>query len=175
MSGEGTDVASPKQRFVYTPEIAYFIIEDYVAGKSLAEIAERADMPPLSTINRWLHKNESFRQEFEEARALRALQYEGVVDSVMHGADQLEKDEVPAQRLKFDTATWLAEKNDPSRFGRKTTVSGDQNAPIQIVVSTGVPDPTPEQEPPTIDATGMIITKFIEEVIQDEVVDGNGD
>ncbi len=172
------ETAVAKRRVVYTPELAFFIIEDYTAGKSLAEIATRPDMPSLAVINKWLHREDAFRKDFEEARALRALMYEGVIDSVMQSADGVEKEEVPAQRLKFDTAAWLAEKNDPARFGKKTTLSGDKDNPIQIIVSTGVPEPTADQRPPELDSSGMIVARTVESVVineAEEVFDGTGD
>lgn len=122
-------------------------------------------MPSYATLMRWTKDNKKMRDEILAARETRAIHFEEQAIRVGSAAEGLNKDDVPGHRLAFDTYTWAAEKADPSRFGKRTTIGGDPNNPIRIVVQTGVPDPSPHQLPPELQADGTV--KTVECEVQD--------
>lgn len=122
-----------------SPEIEDTILERYEGGLSFSRIGAMEDMPTYQTILRRIRNNEEFRKKVEASRAVRALHFE---EQALEVADPaLSKDEVPAARLAFDANVWAAEVNDPTRYGKKTTIAGDRNNPIAFTILTGVPQP----------------------------------
>ena len=149
----------------YSRPLAEDIISLYIDGQSLVQISRLPDMPTLGTILRWLETEPEFMEAYEKSRKLRALHIEEQAleaADVTHAATSVE---VSAARLKFDSLMWAAEKHDNERYGKKTQITGG-GAPIQIVVNTGVPEPTQAQLPPTLNSAGLI-----EKVVQSVVVD----
>jgi len=120
---------------VYGDIILNLIVND---KKTIGDIVKMEGMPSRSVIARWESQNEDFAKGLLLARKARAEAYadqiaeDGEDD---HGSD---KDDIQARKLKLDRLKWLAAKGDPDKFGDRTKVSGDSNAPLQIVVSTGI-------------------------------------
>ena len=52
--------------------------------------------------------------------------------------ERIDKDEVSALKLRTDLYKWGAEKANPNEYGVQTKITGDNNAPLQIVVDTGI-------------------------------------
>ena len=157
---ESTDLVVPeKQRNIvvlYSTELADNLLDYFIEGKSLLAISKLDGMPSYSGIMKWARTNDEFRNKLLAARVTRALAMEDKILQLSEDAGDLHKDDVNAYRLKFDAMKWMAEVNDPNTYGKKTTVQGDPNKPIQIIVKTGVPDPLPHQQAPKLDSTGII-------------------
>lgn len=133
-----TPLAAREVSIFYTPELAERIYDMYVGGMSLHAISCEDGLPSYGSILRWFKEKAEFRELIENGRALRALHHEE--EALRHAESAFDKDDVPAARLKFDAHVWAAEVNDPSRYGKKTTVQGDPNRPIVFQISTGVPE-----------------------------------
>jgi hypothetical protein len=115
------------------------IIANYISqGKTIKEVTELAGMPSRNTISNWQAKNDDFRNLMEQARKDRAEAFHDEIASDISEDHAADKDEIQARKLKLDRLKWLASKGDPERYGDRTKVSGDSNAPLQIVVSTGI-------------------------------------
>ncbi len=107
-------------------------------GKTIKYITELQGMPSRNQISNWLVKHDEFSKMMDQARKDRA---EVHFDEIAEDKDEdhdASKDEVQARKLKLDRLKFLASKGDPDRFGDRTKVSGDSDAPLQIVVSTGI-------------------------------------
>lgn len=154
----------------YSPELGYQIADLYSQGKSLAQIAAISEMPSVGAIYGWQKDKSEFREMMDGARAMRALACEE--QAVEFALSPTNKDDVPAARLAFDSKVWQASVNDPARYGRKTTVSGDTSAPITIQVVTGVPI-SPHSKNLVMGAGGIVkeVVAEVSEIPEKEVQD----
>lgn len=119
------DTGSTKQSMVSF----YLALERYITGISLKNSLESvglrySDFCYLKSIS------EEAREMYKQAKRDRA---EYLYDKALVVAEESGND-----RLVVDTMKWSAEKGDPSEFGNKTTVSGDKDNPLQIVIDTGI-------------------------------------
>lgn len=112
--------------------ICKFITE----GKTLSTIAKIEGMPPVHTIFAWQREYPEFRKQVKEARSARAEYY---ADLAIDTAESAKESRVQSDRLRTDTYKWAAEVNDREVYGKQTKISGEGLAPIQIMISTGVP------------------------------------
>lgn len=75
-----------------------------------------------------LLKDSEFKEQLAEAKKDRAdLFYEKIVDSV---DDVLEKEEVPAAKLRIDTLKYLASIDNPDKYSEKVKHQHDINVNI---------------------------------------------
>ena len=151
-------------QIAFTENLAKRIAENYAEGKSLAAISRLAEMPAYSTLLRWVKENSVLRAALEGVRQVRALHFEDRALEVCEEATGKDAD-----RLKFEGNKWAAEVNDPARYGKKVTHSGDASNPITIQVITGFGEPNEFQRPPKLGADGLIEKPVIE--IKAEVAD----
>ena len=120
----------------YSEDLVDEITDYFISGMSLQDISEIQGMPSTAVMYRWMKQRKEFLDKMTEAREIRALALE---DRIAASIDpNAHKDSVPAKRLAFDQAAWLAEKADPKKFGRKVEVGGS-GQPLIIQVVTGVP------------------------------------
>lgn len=137
----------------YTPELADKILGWYIEGNTMAAIARKSEMPAYSTLINWARTHDEFRRKLQAAREVRALHFEDA--ALEAGTERPSKDDVPGARLAFDAYKWAAEVNDPSRYGKKTTISGDSEKPLTFIIHTGFPELTPEQRSPKLGVDGL--------------------
>lgn len=165
--GDPADLPTAPSRKIatlYRSELAERISDLYLEGKSLRSISMMPEMPSYSTIMKWLKQNPEFRALIDGARATRALHFE---EEAINAAELcVDKDDAPAARLKFDAYRWGAEVSDPTRFGKRTTIAGDPDKPVQFIISTGFPEPNEAQRPPELAADGTIKRRASPEVIE---------
>ncbi len=131
-------VDSRAMSIFYSEQVAGAIHDLYLAGWSLHKISAIEGMPAYGTLLKWYKDNRDFRLLIDGARATRALHHEQ--EAMKAVEDAKVPGDVPVARLKFDAHVWAAEVNDPSKFGKKTTIQGDPNRPIVFQISTGVPE-----------------------------------
>lgn len=140
----------------YTEELAERICALFASGATMSAISRMPEMPSLETLYRWVQNNKVFREMLDDARATRAFSAE---DRIADLAElPIDKDSAPGERLRFDALKFLAEVNNPARYGKKTTISGDKNNPVVLVVQTGVPEPVA----PAIELTADGLVKEVE-------------
>lgn len=133
----GGDAYSPI-RF-YSTELADQICELYMNGATFTQIAAEPRMPAIRTLYKWMKENPEMKEKVAQAREIRAIMLED--RALTEAFATMGKDDTPAQRLKFDAAVWAASVNDPTRYGKRTVLSGDSEKPVTIIVKTGVPHP----------------------------------
>lgn len=136
----------------YHESYAYVICEKIAEGMTFKQLAKLPGMPSIATIAIWRSEHEEFDKAIKTARKMRAEGYhdEIVEDLKTEFVDpdtgevkeidesRLNKDAVPARKLKLDRLKYLASVNDPDTYGTRTKVSGDASAPLEIKVSTGI-------------------------------------
>lgn len=99
----------------FTQEIADEICERLVAGESLRAICAGDHMPHVSTVCRWLARDDAFREQYAHARDAQA---DTLADETLQIADRADLDPQD-RRVRIDTRKWLAGKLKPKRYGEK--------------------------------------------------------
>ena len=147
----------------YSDALATEILDHYMDGLTLKEITKLPGMPPDKQLRRWLANHEGFRSRVQSARATKALLHEerALYLAERAVAEAPQEQHVAAHRLGFDAHKWAAEINDPARYGKKTTIQGDPDRPIQFIVSTGFPAPNASQTHPELGSDGLIIKEAV--------------
>lgn len=108
-------------------------------GLTLSQVCKRDGYPGLGTIMRWQRVHPEVKQRLDEVREMQAEQfYSKIVNNVNEMPDDLTRDEVQVQKLKFEKLKYLAGVLNPYRYGTRTIHSGDAQAPVQFVISTGI-------------------------------------
>ena len=95
-------------------------------------------MPSASRMFLWRREHPDFDKRVKEARVDRGdILYEKVVDIGMND-ETIYKDEVPGEKMKLGALKWAASKANPDEYGDRTKVVGDKDAPVMIVLDTGI-------------------------------------
>lgn len=103
------------------------IVEGYTVTKACAEL-----QIDYSIYNKWRADNIDFRKRIETALRDRA-EYQH--DKVLEIAEESREPKTRIEALK-----WSASVHNQEKFGTKTTLKGDANAPLTFVIQTGVPE-----------------------------------
>ena len=136
VTGESGQWVRPVSIITYNIPMADQVCELVRQGRTYAQIVERMGLGSVQTIYRWRNKHPDFEENLKAARRDRADYYH---DQVMKVADgDIVKEEVAAMKLKTDIWKWGAEKANPQEYGNQTKITGDSNAPLQIMVDTGI-------------------------------------
>jgi len=129
----------------YTQELADRMCSQLSEGQSMRTVCLPDNMPDKSTVFRWLRTNEEFRDQYETAKAESAdTLADEIIDIADDGTnDWMEKqnrdgstyevvnsEHIQRSRLRVDARKWIASKLKPKKYGDKTTISGDPDAPI---------------------------------------------
>ena len=132
---------------------------------SLVELGNSPDYPPLHVINHWLRTDKMFQAEMKLARKARAEYYHDQVAGIAKNACNLEygtKEDIASVKLAADQFKWLAERNNPERFGAKVTHEGSVDKPIVMrVINTGI------NRAPDVITTAKEVTHEQETIISD--------
>jgi hypothetical protein len=118
---------------VFDPGIAAEIIRR-LPFESIRSICATEGFPSMSTVFSWA-ANTKEHAEFAGAYAhARMEQCEVLADDIITLAD--DKSEDPnSRRVRIDARKWLLSKLRPDKYGDRTVISGDQNAPISVTVA----------------------------------------
>lgn len=120
----------------FTPEIATTICVELMDGRSLRSICEDADMPATTTVYRWLHERDDFRDQYARAREIQA---EGGIDDMIEIADdgrndwmlraqggyQVNGEVLARSKLRIETRQWAAMKLLPKKYGDKLQIDAN--------------------------------------------------
>lgn len=153
----------PQRRLKYNLPTASAIINQLLKGKTLTSICKHENMPPLSAVYRWRRMHPDFEERIVEARRFAA---EIMHDQVLDLAEETTcKEDVHVNEFKAKQLKWSAEKHDPETYGNRTKVVGDPNAPLGIILDTGIRREEDDE------------SKKIEDAIEIEkgVIHGNGE
>lgn len=146
--------------YPYSEIVAKEIASRFSTGERLAHFLGKGIFPTYGTYIRWKSRYPDFKKMMEEAEKMRAERY---VAEIEHVADHVDAGNSKAAKVRLDALKHLAAVHDPDRFGNRTKLVGDRNAPITFNVMTGVPDqeelPIPAQveHNPPIATEGKVI------------------
>lgn len=99
-------------------------------------------MPCMTTVFKWLREDEAFAQQYARAREDQA---DALADEIVAIADEaevsakqdgeeirlaLDATAVARNRLRVDARKWVASKLKPKKYGERTTLAGDPEAPL---------------------------------------------
>ena len=127
-----------QENLPYTDQVGDIICQRIAEGETMRTICQDSNMPSYGQITRWRRKHSEFNDMLKMARSDRAEFYH---DQLIHAAESTKtKDEAVVQRVKVDAYKWAAEKGNPDAYGARTKISGDKNAPLQLIIDTGVPE-----------------------------------
>ena len=94
------------------------------------------------TFIKWMITYPQFESAVIEARKQRADSFRSIIQTRMYDEDGkfkvIEKDAVPGEKLIFEQLKWLAEIDNPEKYGTKVKHEGGNIMPVQIVVDTGI-------------------------------------
>jgi hypothetical protein len=147
-------MGKPGRPSSYTPQIAREICERLAAGEPLTVICRDEHMPCDDTVRAWAERDESLSRDIACARAIGfdvlAAQCLEIADTPEVGEIVTEKplvvegkpiegaiirevktdDMLGHRKLRIDTRLKLLAKWDPKRYGERTTIAGDPEAPL---------------------------------------------
>lgn len=116
----------------YTEEVADEICRRAIM-RSLRQVCMDEDMPAESTVYLWLKDHASFSEKYARARQLRAFRRSEDIDEVTQQIKIGQLDPA-AGRVVIDSIKWQAGKEAPKVFGDKLELSGNEEAPLTVVV-----------------------------------------
>lgn len=125
-----------EQPWKYTLPVSKRICDHLRAGKTLTAIAKMSGMPSIGAIYHWRRAFPDFEEQVKLAREYSAEHAHDRIIDIMNETES--KEDVHVNEFKVRTLKWLAEKNDPDKYGNKTTIRGDKDAPLKLVVDTGI-------------------------------------
>ena len=132
------DAIPPSRIWKYSRRYGELICQLIATGATFKKICSMDGMPSAHVLARWRAENEDFENALEAARRMRADHFHDMIVEDVEGDHIADKDEVAARKLKMDRLKYLASVNNPDKYGNRTKVSGDNEQPLQIVVSTGI-------------------------------------
>ena len=131
------DQELPKQKkigrpTIFTQDIADEICKRMANGETLRKIVLDEHMPVSSAIYRWLDTNQTFKEQYTQARIKQADYYaEMIVDEAFSSHD------AAIGRLRMDALKWAASKIAPKKYGDKVEV--EQTGGTALTVSFALP------------------------------------
>ena len=127
----------------YSQEVADAICEHIAHGKSLVSYCLQDGAPSYRAVMRWLEANETFRQNYAQAREAQAdylaeeivqIADDGLNDTYeVDGETRTNQDVVARSRLRVDARKWYAARMAPKKYGDKVQaeVTGANGGPIE--------------------------------------------
>lgn len=134
-------------QFWHYNEVYKDLVANHIAaGRTMSWVCKQPGFPSTSIMMKWRLQHNDFDDAIRAAYKARAeFRADQIADSLAETAE-LDKEDVPAAKLLYEQRKWLAEKDDPDRYGNRIKHSGDTENPMIIQVNTGV-DTTPLPEP----------------------------
>ena len=133
----------------YTPELAREITERLSEGEPLRQICRDAHMPEWRTIYDWMYRDETLSAAIARARE---IGYDKMAEEVLQIADtpvmgQVQtmddkgstirtEDMLGHRKLQIETRLKLLAKWNPKKYGDRTILAGDAEAPVVVQSQT---------------------------------------
>jgi len=121
----------------YTDSVVGVIAEYIASGGRITKLPP--SLPPYCVIVRWRKKYPEFRQALEDAIRDRADYFQ---EQTMEYLEELKEsgaeDRSSVARVQIDAMKWMAQTGNNDKYGNKTKLSGDPQAPLQIILDTGI-------------------------------------
>ena len=154
----------------YTQDLADEICSQLSEGKSMRRVCESDDMPSKATVFNWLRTNDEFLDQYEKAKVEAAdFLAEEIVEIADYSvndlivtlnidlenkpkeewtehdvklvAAKLNPENIQRSRLRVDARKWIASKLKPKKYGDKTSVGFDPDAPLKVSLPIKYVDP----------------------------------
>jgi hypothetical protein len=143
----------------YNQFTADLILQKVVEGHTLLNACKELNVE-YSVVVRWKTENNSFREQLAQAYKDRTEVHHDIILEIAANSRDA--------KTQIDALKWSTDKNNPEKFGNKTKITGDANAPVAFTILTGVP------EKETIDITPQASTGHLhpadEELEAQEIV-----
>lgn len=104
-------------------------------GFSIDEIGRMDGFPTRYLIAFWIKDHPEFAEKMIAAKKAQAAAYADKVHEIAHTVDEGNS---KSAKVSMDGFKWLASVGDPDAFGNRTKITGDPNAPLGIIVETGI-------------------------------------
>jgi hypothetical protein len=133
MSEEVTEPKNKRKRpTIYTQALADEICERLSHGETLRKMVLDEHMPVSSAIYRWLDSNQSFKEQYAQARVRQADYYAEMIIDESFGAH-----DASIGRLRMDALKWASSKIAPKKYGDKIELESNNNQ--NLTLSFNVP------------------------------------
>ena len=172
----------------YRDQIGQVICNYIRDGETLKKISAKPGFPPLHILHLWRKHTPEFKVLLRDAELDRADFYQAcAIEKSEEALDQAEqpKDINTATKNLVDTYKWAAEKDNPEKYGNKTKIIGDPDAPISFIIDTGIrrEDPEPIEipveptppSPPEIPLSSLVSEEEIITNLEKEHINPEGD
>ena len=106
--------ATGKKQVRYTPEIAAYICEQLIEGRTLTEICQHADMPHRISVIRWQEAHPDFATAYARAREAQA---DKVDDMIMDIGRNARPETANSDRVRLTALQWRAARLKPGVYG----------------------------------------------------------
>jgi hypothetical protein len=130
------EVTEPKKKqgrpTIYTQALADEICERLAHGETLRKMVLDEHMPASSAVYRWLDSNESFKEQYAQARVRQADYYAEMIIDESFGAH-----DASIGRLRMDALKWASSKIAPKKYGDKIELESNNNQ--NLTLSFNVP------------------------------------
>jgi hypothetical protein len=124
---------------IYNQAIADEICERLAHGETLRKMVLDDHMPASSAIYRWLDSNESFKEQYAQARVRQADYYAEMIIDESFGAH-----DASIGRLRMDALKWASSKIAPKKYGDKIELESNNNQ--NLTLSFNIPNRGNERE-----------------------------
>ena len=126
----------PEKLIPYSIALARQICVLIRNGRNMKDICCELKLS-YSTVCNWKYRYPDFAEGIREAKkdAAQVWAEKAVEAAELDVGDKIDLD---ANKLKVQTYQWMAEKLNPSEFGKQTKITGDVTQPLTLVVNTGI-------------------------------------
>jgi hypothetical protein len=122
------------RKSTYSEEKAYEICEIIATTtKGLRAISVMEGMPDMSTIVRWLQKNDSFKSKYAEAKQWQQDLEVEEMKEISDGGDADDIVKVNRDKLRVHARMWLSSKLAPKKYGDKIEVENTGTLTVKSV------------------------------------------
>lgn len=132
---------------------------DAIASGADEESACRSVGISRGKFLKWMVEYPEFEAAVDTAKELRADTYKTKVSQMVMDDDgnvrHYEKDEVPSVKTSFEMLKWLAQVDNPEKYGTKVKHEGNVGA-TQIIIDTGIRPKQNVVESTTEDETELL-------------------
>lgn len=122
----------------FTQVLADVICQMIAEGSSITEVCKMKGMPSYPILCRWRREHPEFQEAIKQAYADRAEMYHDKAIQAVEDENVLTQEDIAKAKLQVDTYKWAAGVGNADRFGNRTKISGDPNAPLQLLIETGI-------------------------------------
>lgn len=112
----------------FTKEIGDYICNEMAKGRSARDVLSDKGMPNRETLYSWVLKDEVFANQYARACRLRREERFDALENIVDTEQDVQR-----ARLKIDVIKWQLSKEEPKKYGDKQIISGDADAPLQVI------------------------------------------